>query len=74
MVQTTEKTFVDRVRDGVVEQVTVQRAASEADNIEVFGALAAGDVGIAPRIGGAMARRPRTHPALSPHPCGRAVG
>jgi membrane fusion protein (multidrug efflux system) len=41
--QTTEKTFVDRIRDGVVEQVAVQRGASEGEMVEVFGTLSAGD-------------------------------
>jgi RND family efflux transporter MFP subunit len=43
VVQTTEKTFVDRVRDGVIEQVAVQRGATEGERLEVFGPLAAGD-------------------------------
>jgi RND family efflux transporter MFP subunit len=43
IVQTTEKTFVDRVRDGAVEQVAVQRGTSLKDRVEVFGALQAGD-------------------------------
>jgi RND family efflux transporter MFP subunit len=42
--QTTEKTFVDRVRDGVVDQVAVQRGAADGELVEVFGALAAGDL------------------------------
>ena len=40
---TTERTFVDRVRDGKIEQVTVGRGASMGDLVEVFGELAAGD-------------------------------
>jgi len=43
IVQTTERTFVDRVRDGKVEQVAVQRGATMGDVVEVFGDLAAGD-------------------------------
>jgi membrane fusion protein (multidrug efflux system) len=39
VVQTTEKTFVDRVRDGVVEQVPVQRGAVEGELVEVYGGL-----------------------------------
>ena len=40
---TTERTFVDRVKDGKVEQVTVGRGAPMGDLVEVFGELAAGD-------------------------------
>jgi len=40
---TTERTFVDRVRDGKIEQVTVARGAQMGDLVEVFGELAAGD-------------------------------
>jgi membrane fusion protein, multidrug efflux system len=43
IVQTTEKIYVGRVRDGVVEQVTVQRGTALKDRVEVFGPLAAGD-------------------------------
>jgi len=43
VVQTTERTFVDRVRDGSVDVVTVQRGIGVGDKVEVFGALAAGD-------------------------------
>jgi RND family efflux transporter MFP subunit len=43
VVQTTEKSYVDRVRDGVVEQVAVQRGTALADRVEVVGALQAGD-------------------------------
>jgi len=43
IVQTTEKTYVDRVRDGAIEQVAVQRGVAAGDLVEVFGALAAGD-------------------------------
>jgi RND family efflux transporter MFP subunit len=43
IVTTTDRTFVDRVRDGKVEQVTVQRGATMGDVVEVFGELAAGD-------------------------------
>jgi membrane fusion protein, multidrug efflux system len=43
VVQTTEKTYVDRVRDGAVEQIPVQRGVATGDLVEVFGALAAGD-------------------------------
>ncbi|MGE5183881.1 MAG: efflux RND transporter periplasmic adaptor subunit [Acidobacteriota bacterium] len=40
---TTERTFVDRVRDGKIEQVTVVRGAQMGNLVEVFGELAAGD-------------------------------
>jgi RND family efflux transporter MFP subunit len=43
IVQTTEKTYVDRVRDGAIEQVAVQRGTALKDRVEVFGALQAGD-------------------------------
>jgi RND family efflux transporter MFP subunit len=44
IVQTTEKTYVDRVRDGVVEQVSVQRGTALKDRVEVVGPLEAGDI------------------------------
>lgn len=44
VVRTTERTFVDRVRDGVVEQVPVQLGVTAGERVEVFGALSAGDV------------------------------
>jgi RND family efflux transporter MFP subunit len=44
VVQTTEKTYVDRVKNGVIEQVAVKRGLVLKDKIEVFAAgLAAGD-------------------------------
>jgi RND family efflux transporter MFP subunit len=43
IVQTTEKTYVDRVRDGVVEQVRIQRGTALKDRVEVFGPMQAGD-------------------------------
>lgn len=43
IVQSTERTFVARVKDGVVEQVPVQRGATQGDLVEVFGGLLAGD-------------------------------
>lgn len=43
VVQTTERTFVDRVRDGVIDQVTVQRGVATGEFVEVFGDLKAGD-------------------------------
>lgn len=43
IVQTTEKSYVDRVRDGVVEQVAVQRGTALKDLVEVVGPLQAGD-------------------------------
>jgi RND family efflux transporter MFP subunit len=41
--QSTERTFVARVKDGVVEQVPVQRGATQGDLVEVFGGLSPGD-------------------------------
>jgi membrane fusion protein, multidrug efflux system len=41
--QTTERTFVDRVRDNTVDQVTVQRGVVVGDLVEVFGELSPGD-------------------------------
>jgi len=43
VVQTTERTFVDRVRDGAIDQVTVQRGVAVGELVEVFGELAAGE-------------------------------
>jgi membrane fusion protein (multidrug efflux system) len=40
---TTERTFVDRVRDGKIEQVPVGRGVAMGDLVEAFGDLAAGD-------------------------------
>jgi membrane fusion protein (multidrug efflux system) len=42
--QTTEKTFVDRIRNGVLSQVPIRRGATEGDLVEVFGTLSAGDL------------------------------
>jgi RND family efflux transporter MFP subunit len=58
IVQSTEKTFVARIRDGVVEQVPVQRGAVQGDLVEVFGGLQEGDT-IARR--GSEELRPGTH-------------
>jgi RND family efflux transporter MFP subunit len=45
VVQTTERTYVDRVRsDGTLEQVLVRRGATVGDRLEVIGPLAAGDL------------------------------
>jgi membrane fusion protein (multidrug efflux system) len=41
--QTTERTYVDRVRDDTLDQVTVQRGVAMGELVEVFGDLAAGD-------------------------------
>jgi RND family efflux transporter MFP subunit len=41
--QTTEKTYVDRVREGTVEVVPVQRGTALKDRVEVFGPLQPGD-------------------------------
>src|SRR5262249_1557920 len=43
IVATTERTCVGRIRDGVVEQVAVQRGAAQGDLVEVFGNLQEGD-------------------------------
>jgi RND family efflux transporter MFP subunit len=43
IVQTTERTYVDRVREGTIEQVVVQRGTALKDRVEVFGSLQAGD-------------------------------
>jgi RND family efflux transporter MFP subunit len=44
VVQTTEKTYVDRVKNGTIEQVAVKRGVVLKDLVEVFGSgLAAGD-------------------------------
>lgn len=42
--ESSEKVFVDRVRDDRIEQVKVERGRSMGDLIEVFGALGAGDL------------------------------
>ena len=44
IVQSTERTFVARVKDGTIEQVPVQRGITQGDLVEVFGALSADDV------------------------------
>ena len=44
IVQSTERTFVARVKDGTVEQVPVQRGVAQGDLIEVIGALRADDL------------------------------
>lgn len=44
IVQSTDKTFVVRVRNGAAEQIPVQRGSSSPDLVEVFGALEPGDV------------------------------
>lgn len=43
IVQSTERTFVARLQDGVIEQVPVKRGVTQGDLVEVFGALQAGD-------------------------------
>jgi len=43
VVESTEKTFVVRIANGVAEQVPVKRGVAEADLVEIFGPLAAGD-------------------------------
>lgn len=42
--QTTERTFVDRVREGVVEQVQVRRGAPVGERVEIIGQLSPGDL------------------------------
>ncbi|HEY8946090.1 MAG TPA: efflux RND transporter periplasmic adaptor subunit [Polyangiaceae bacterium] len=42
-VQSTEKTFVVRVKDGTLEQVPVQRGVLQGDLLEIFGPLQQGD-------------------------------
>jgi membrane fusion protein (multidrug efflux system) len=44
VVQSPDKTFVDRVKDDVIEQVPVQRGTVLKDTVEVFGPLQAGDL------------------------------
>jgi membrane fusion protein, multidrug efflux system len=45
VVQTTEKTYVDRVKNGAIEQVAVKRGLVLKDQVEVFASgLAAGDL------------------------------
>lgn len=44
IVQSTERTFVVRVKEGVGEQVPVQRGTAQSDLVEVFGALQEGDI------------------------------
>jgi hypothetical protein len=43
VVQSTDKTFVDRVKDGTIEQVAVERGAVLKESVEIFGALKPGD-------------------------------
>jgi membrane fusion protein (multidrug efflux system) len=43
IVQTTERTYVDRVRNDAIEQVVVQRGTVLKDRTEVFGRLQVGD-------------------------------
>lgn len=44
IVQSTEKTFVVRIREGTVEQVPVSRGTTMGELVEVFGDLKEGDV------------------------------
>lgn len=44
IVQTTEKTYVDRVQDGIIDQVEIKRGVVLPDRVEVFGALQAKDL------------------------------
>ena len=43
IVTTTERTFVVRIRDGIVEWVNVARGAAAGNLVEVFGPLKEGD-------------------------------
>jgi RND family efflux transporter MFP subunit len=74
VVQSTERTFVVRIRDGSVEQVPVQRGSVTPNLVEVFGALQAGEM-VARR--GSEELRPGVHvetrAAPSPAPSGSAV-
>ncbi len=44
IVTSTEKTFVVRVKDGVVDHVPVQRGVTTGELVEIFGAVEAGDL------------------------------
>jgi hypothetical protein len=44
IIQSTERTFVVRVHNGLVEQVAIQRGSATPDLVEVFGALESGDL------------------------------
>ena len=44
IVQSTEKTFVVRIKGGLVDHVSVQRGSTAGDMVEVFGPLEAGDL------------------------------
>lgn len=44
IVQSTDKTFVVRVRNGAAEQIPVQRGSTSSDLVEVFGGLEPGDL------------------------------
>lgn len=67
IVQSTERTFVARVKDGTIEQIPVQRGITQGDLVEVFGALAADDV-IAKR--GSEDLRNGTHVEVRAAPAG----
>jgi len=74
VVQSTERTFVVRIRDGTVEQVPVQRGSVTPNLVEVFGTLEAGDL-VARR--GSEELRPGMHvetrAAPAPAPSGSAA-
>ncbi len=42
--RTTEHTYVDRVRDGIIEQVNVEPGIAVEEKMEIFGALQPGDL------------------------------
>jgi hypothetical protein len=56
--QTTERTLVDRVRNGVLEQVPVRRGAMVGERVAVIGPLAPGDQVLKP---GSEELRNNTH-------------
>ncbi len=43
VVQSTERTFVARIKEGTIEQVPVTRGLLQGDLVEVFGELHEGD-------------------------------
>jgi RND family efflux transporter MFP subunit len=70
IVQSTESTFVVRLKDGAVERVPVQRGAAQGDLVEVFGGLQEGDT-IVKR--GTDELRPGMHVNVqAPRPAGSA--
>ena len=72
LTQSTERTFVARVKDGTVEQVTVQRGIGQGELVEVFGALQPDDLvakrGSEDLRNGTRVRIKPTPPAKAPPP------